>query len=158
MPEPFFNKLMVPLYQPSRTSKMTKSATITPSIIFALQTSTAVPMYRQLYDGVRKAILNGQLRPGIRLPSTRELASELGVSRNTVMNAFEQLLAEGYLEGQVGSGTYVSHSLPDEMLFIRAKKSSAPPVAKRGRTLSQFGVTLSHTPLGSPFHHRSHDR
>ncbi len=137
---------------------MPKSATVLPSLTFVLQAETAVPMYRQLYDWVRKAILTGQLRPGTRLPSTRELANELGVSRNTVMNAFEQLLAEGYLEGQVGSGTYVSHSLPDEMLFIRAKKPTAPAIAKRGRTLSQFGVTLSSTASPTPFHYRFPER
>src|SRR5215211_576852 len=137
---------------------MPKSATAMPSITFTLQSSKAVPMYRQLYDWVRKAILTGQLRPGTRLQSTRELATELGVSRNTVMNAFEQLLAEGYLEGQVGSGTFVSHSLPDEMLFVGAKKSGLPQVAKKGRTLSEFGVTLSNTSPTSPFHNRFPER
>jgi GntR family transcriptional regulator / MocR family aminotransferase len=137
---------------------MPKNATATVSLTFSLQASIPVPMYRQLYEGVRKAILTGQLRPGTRLQSTRELAIELGVSRNTVMNAFEQLLAEGYLEGQVGSGTFVSHSLPDEMLFVGAKKASTPLVTKKGRTLSQFGTTLSSTFNASPFHNRGPER
>jgi GntR family transcriptional regulator/MocR family aminotransferase len=137
---------------------MPKSATASPSITFSVQASIPVPMYRQLYNWVRKAILTGQLRPGTRLPSTRELAQELSVSRNTVMNAFEQLLAEGYLEGQVGSGTYVSHSLPDDMLFIRAKKPNVTPVAKRGRTLSHFGSTLAGTPRALPLHNRFPER
>ncbi|HWS55899.1 MAG TPA: winged helix-turn-helix domain-containing protein, partial [Pyrinomonadaceae bacterium] len=77
------------------------------------------PLYRQLYEALRRAILAGQLKPGARLPSTRELAEDLRVSRNTVMNAYEQLLAEGYVEGQTGSGTYVSRLLPEELLHAR---------------------------------------
>jgi GntR family transcriptional regulator/MocR family aminotransferase len=65
------------------------------------------PLYRQIYGRIRLMILNGQLRGGMRLPSTRELADSLRLSRSTVQNAFDQLLAEGYLEGRIGSGTYV---------------------------------------------------
>ncbi|HEX4441842.1 MAG TPA: PLP-dependent aminotransferase family protein [Thermoanaerobaculia bacterium] len=74
---------------------------------------SATPLYRQLYDGYRQAILDRRLRAGQRLPSTRSLAVELGVSRIPVLNAFEQLLAEGYFESRVGSGTFVAQSLPD---------------------------------------------
>ena len=63
---------------------------------------------RQLYDGLRGAILAGQFRAGTRLPSTRALAASLGVSRNTVHTAFEQLILEGLLEGKQGAGTYVA--------------------------------------------------
>ena len=72
-----------------------------------------VPLHRQLYQGLRERILDGRLRSGERLPSTRALAGELGVGRNTVLEAFEMLLAEGYLEARTGSGTYVTTSLPD---------------------------------------------
>ena len=64
-----------------------------------LERASSVPLYRQLYDALRDAILSGRLRPGSRLPSTRALADDLGASRNTVLAAFGQLLAEGYLEG-----------------------------------------------------------
>lgn len=64
----------------------------------------AARIYRALRDGVR----DGQLRPGDRLPSTRELARQLGVARNTVGTAFERLTAEGYVEGRVGAGTFVT--------------------------------------------------
>src|SRR4051812_48990135 len=74
------------------------------------------PMYQQVYEWFRTAILSRHLRPGQRLPSTRALASELRISRITVLNAFEQLQAEGYLETTLGSGTFVSSSIPDEML------------------------------------------
>lgn len=63
------------------------------------------PLYRQVYDSYRTAILEGRLSPGQRIPSTRALAQELGISRLPVLNAFEQLLHEGYLEGRAGSGT-----------------------------------------------------
>ena len=124
---------------------MSKHAIAVPYTALTLDAASSEPLYRQLYEALRGAILAGQLKPGTRLQSTRELATELGVSRNTVMNAFEQLLAEGYLEGQVGSGTYVSRALPDEMLFIRAAKSRAAQVARPGRALSERGTALART-------------
>lgn len=66
------------------------------------------PLFRQIYAGFRGAILNGQLRAGERLPSTRDLSEQLHVSRTVVVMAFDQLLAEGYVESRAGSGTYVS--------------------------------------------------
>jgi len=65
------------------------------------------PRYRQVYAALREAILRGDVRAGARLPSTRELSESLGLSRITVQLAFEQLIAEGYVEARVGSGTYV---------------------------------------------------
>ena len=79
------------------------------------------PLYRQLCAGVRAAILAGQLRAGTRLPATRDLASRLGVARLTVQTAFDQLVAEGYLEGRRGSGTYVAGTLPDALLEVRGR-------------------------------------
>ncbi len=75
-------------------------------------------LQRQIYDQLRGAILNGQFAAGARVPSSRDLASDLGVSRNTVACAFDQLLAEGYLEGRVGSGTYVASALPEDLLRV----------------------------------------
>jgi GntR family transcriptional regulator/MocR family aminotransferase len=66
------------------------------------------PLHRQAYRALRAAILSGQLRAGARLASTRALAAELGVSRNTVLQAYEQLVAEGYAATRTGSGTYVA--------------------------------------------------
>lgn len=63
---------------------------------------------RQLYRALRERILDGRLPAGARLPASRELAGLLGLSRNTVTRAFDQLYAEGYVEGRVGAGTYVS--------------------------------------------------
>ena len=78
--------------------------------------SSDMPIHRQIYDGLRRAILDGLLRPGQRVPSTRALAVELGVSRLPVLTAYDQLLHERYLDGRVGSGTFVSDALPDDLL------------------------------------------
>jgi len=85
-----------------------------------LDQNAAMPLYRQLYERLRSAILAGQLEAHTRLPSTRTLASELGVSRNTTALAYEMLLLEGYIESRVGAGTRVS-SLQAEQLFSPAK-------------------------------------
>ncbi|MFN8454981.1 MAG: winged helix-turn-helix domain-containing protein [Anaerolineae bacterium] len=74
------------------------------------------PLYQQLYAHLQTAILSRQLPGGLKLPSTRALADELGLSRNTILNAYEQLMAEGYLESVAGSGTFVSRVLPDLLL------------------------------------------
>jgi GntR family transcriptional regulator/MocR family aminotransferase len=81
--------------------------------IISLDRRLASPLHRQLYAGYRDAILEGRLRPGQRLPSTRSLARDLQVSRIPVVTAFEQLLAEGYIESRVGSGSFVSPALRD---------------------------------------------
>jgi GntR family transcriptional regulator/MocR family aminotransferase len=107
-----------------------------------LDTTSATPLFRQLYEGLRQSILDGRLAPGVRLPATRSLAEELGVSRNTVLNAYEQLLAEGYLEGKAGSGTYVPRTLPEEMLQVQATGKVRPTPAKR-RRLSRRGELLA---------------
>jgi GntR family transcriptional regulator/MocR family aminotransferase len=88
-----------------------------PSLVpyIAFDRSGRVPFYKQIYEGFRSAILEGRLRPGQRLPSTRALAGELKISRLPVLNAFEQLLHEGYLEGRLGSGTFVKAAIPDEI-------------------------------------------
>src|SRR5215467_8055304 len=116
-----------------------------------LRESSREPMHRQLYRELREAVLGGRLPPGSRLPSTRALATDLGVSRNTVMGAFDQLLAEGYLEGKVGSGTYVAEKLPEELLHAHAsagRNAARPTLA--GDVLSRRGAVLARTPLIPP--------
>ena len=71
--------------------------------------------YHWLYSALRDEILSGRLRRGARLPSTRDLARQYGLARGTIVNAFEQLKSEGYLEGSVGSGTYVSRVFPEKL-------------------------------------------
>ncbi len=81
-----------------------------------LDATLPVPLYRQLYERLRCAILTGQLERGARLPSTRTLACELGVARMTTALAYQQLVLEGYLESRVGQGTVVARSLPATLL------------------------------------------
>ena len=72
-------------------------------------------LQQQIYAGIRRAILDGVVAPGTRLPSSRALAADLGVSRTTAVLALEQLLAEGYLATRRGSGTFVAQDLPDDL-------------------------------------------
>jgi GntR family transcriptional regulator/MocR family aminotransferase len=98
------------------------------------------PVYRWLYAAVRGEILEGQLRPGTRLPATRDLAERYGLSRGTIVGAFEQLKSEGYVEGSVGSGTYVSKVLPDELLQVAHKAGAQPaPQRKQLKKISDYG-------------------
>jgi GntR family transcriptional regulator/MocR family aminotransferase len=97
----------------------------------AIDRSSSMPLHRQIYDGFRSAILEGRLRPGQRIPSTRVLAAEIRVSRFPVLNAYAQLLAEGYLESRVGAGTVVSSSLPEQLTSSRPASTKAIP-AKHG--------------------------
>lgn len=118
--------------------------------LFMLDPAAPAPLHRQLYDALRDAILGGQIAAGARLPSTRALAARLAVSRNTVLDAYAQLLAEGYVEGQVGSGTYVAHVLPDDLLQARPAQPPAAIPASPARTLSQRGARLAATPVTAP--------
>jgi GntR family transcriptional regulator/MocR family aminotransferase len=117
---------------------------------FVLDHVLSTPLYRQLYERVRGAILMGQLTAGTRLPSTRGLARELGVARNTVMLAYGQLLAEGYLESKVGYGTVVARTLPETLLHIPGADLHPPAPAQeqvRHVPLSQRGMALAHAPF-----------
>lgn len=85
----------------------------------ALNRQDAKPLYQQICDGYREAIVERRIRGGQRLPSTRALATQLEISRTPVLNAFDQLLAEGYFESRPGSGTFVSSTLPAEAVRLR---------------------------------------
>ena len=86
-------------------------------------------LQHQLYAQVRQAIMSGHLPASARLPSTRSLVEDLGVSRNTIVNAFDRLVAEGYLESRVGSGIYVA-VLPALTPSLAAKPPHPAAVAK----------------------------
>src|ERR1700691_6221820 len=110
------------------------SASFLPPI--ALDSRRKIPLYSQLYEWFRRAIVAGQLRPGQRVPSTRSLASELKVSRIPVSSAYEQLRAEGYLEAFVGAGTCVVRSIPaDALTPTLGKIRDAPRRAATSRAL-----------------------
>jgi GntR family transcriptional regulator/MocR family aminotransferase len=115
-----------------------------------LDPAAQAPLFRQVYEGLRRGILDGTLAAGVRVPATRSLAGELGVSRNTVLNAYEQLLAEGYLEGRLGSGTYVPAALPEEMIQVRQTAAPArprspqrPALSRRGELLARVAATVT---------------
>lgn len=88
-----------------------------------LDSHAALPLYQQIERQLRDAILEGLLRPGARLPSIRELAAQLRVARITVATAYEQLAAEGYVEGRVGAGTIVTRELPTWLLVQRQSRA-----------------------------------
>src|SRR5437868_5604243 len=124
------------------------SASFLPPI--ALARHTKIPKHRQVYEWFRRAIIDGQLRAGQRVPSTRALAAELKISRIPVLNAYEQLLAEGYFEGFVGAGTCIARSIPDEALRPVAGKVQNQPQEKRTpRRVSRRGTLLTDMPAPS---------
>src|SRR5215468_3074623 len=85
--------------------------------IIQIDRQSREPLHRQIYNAYRTAIVQHALRPKERVPSTRTLAEELGVSRIPVLNAYAQLLAEGYFEARVGAGTVVSSTLPEQSVL-----------------------------------------
>ena len=101
------------------------------------------PLHAQLYRALRAAILRGELGPGARLPSTRALAADEGLARNTVLRAYDQLLGEGYVVGRRGSATRVAAEIPDDVAEIarvaeRPRRRRRPAAAK----LSRWGARL----------------
>ncbi len=98
---------------------MSESQQKSPLLAVAIDKASTIALQIQIFDQIRDAILSGRLAPGTRLPASRTLATELKVSRNTVLAAFERLYAEGYTEGMIGSGTRVSKVLPEELLSAR---------------------------------------
>jgi GntR family transcriptional regulator/MocR family aminotransferase len=95
-------------------------------------------LQRQIYTSIQRAILNGVVAPGTRLPSSRVLADDLGVSRTTTLLAVQQLQAEGYLTGRRGSGTFVAAEIPDDLIRRRTVQSPRlkhPALSRRGAAL-----------------------
>jgi GntR family transcriptional regulator/MocR family aminotransferase len=99
--------------------------------------SPDAPVTQWLYGAIRAEILEGRLRPGARLPASRDLARQYGLSRGTIVSAFAQLESEGYIDGTVGSGTYVSETLPDDLL--QAGPPRAVQEGRPRRVLSMYG-------------------
>lgn len=107
--------------------------------------SDGMLLRNRLYLALRQSILDKRLPPGTQLPSTRSLAEELGIGRNTVVRAYEQLLVEGYLEGRAGSGTYVSEAV------LRPAKGPAPKrlIGTRREGLSRRGIDIANNATSS---------
>ncbi len=122
------------------------------SPVVDLDPAAAAPLYEQLYLELRRQILDGRLPKGARLSSTRQLAGHLAISRFTVVTALERLIAEGYLETRAGSGTFVTQTLPDDLV------AAAPPRRRVGAgagasvagVLSNRGARLSSVRITGP--------
>jgi GntR family transcriptional regulator / MocR family aminotransferase len=118
------------------------------SAVITLDRDSALPLYRQVESCLSSAILAGVLRPGTRLPSTRALAESLGVGRNTVVLAFDELLAQGFLDARVGSGTFVAETYPAgpkapsalRGSTLRGASRPGPVVSRRGGRIGGLGL------------------
>ena len=113
--------------------------------LIAIDRKSSKTLHRQIYDSYRTAIVDGVLRPGQRIPSTRELAASIDVSRFPVLNAYAQLLAEGYFESRVGAGTVVSASLPERFTSSQSRgerlaisRSGPRTIARRTSILTRY--------------------
>ncbi len=120
--------------------------------VVVLDSQSNVPLHRQLYEEIRRAILSGRLLRGKKVPSTRALAESLGISRATVTLAYEFLLSEGYLQSTTGSGTYVCRQLPEALMRTdvkdgkrRATLETEKP-KRSSRRLSKYGSYLKERP------------
>ena len=107
------------------------------SPVVAVDRSDVRPLHKQIYDAYRTAILKGNLGPGDRIPSSRELALELGVSRLPVLNAYAQLLAEDVLESRRGAGTFVSKALFARDPRHASRKTEQGRATPGSRTISR---------------------
>lgn len=124
--------------------------------------SSGVALHRQIYEAFRGAILSGRLRSGEKLPSTRALSKSLGIARATVTMSFDSLLSEGYIEAAVGAGTFVSRSLPEDLMRPAMEtgdsgslsdpvlKAATPKVKARSRGRKRKDGTESIVSTGEP--------
>jgi GntR family transcriptional regulator / MocR family aminotransferase len=104
------------------------------------------PLYRQVYDWFQQAIVEGRLRPGQRVPSTRLLASELKISRIPVLTAYEQLHAEGYLESFPGAGTCVASSIPQAGFALGPRAPSQAQARERPKLSRRLAGVMAAPP------------
>jgi GntR family transcriptional regulator / MocR family aminotransferase len=119
-------------------------------LLLRLDVEAEQPLNQQIYQGLRSAILNGRLHVGARLPSSRELAMDLAISRNTVLIAYERLTDEGYLQSRSGGGTRVSTELPDDVLQARLPLVRHSPKQGR-RRISDRALRIAEVPIRPRF-------
>jgi len=110
--------------------------------VLSVNRHAARPLHRQIYDAFRSIIVARTLSSGQPIPSSRALAAELGISRIPVLNAYAQLLAEGYFEARVGSGTFVSRSLPAQPATSNEPPSSPQKLGSPSRRLARSSLAL----------------
>lgn len=132
---------------------MRRTARKAPPLGLALDPTLPDPLHKQIGEQLRRAILEGRLTAGTRLPSSRLMANELNCARGTVLAAVDQLIAEGYLVARAGSGMSVPANLPDDMLITPSVAGPSSDGAKGPAVLSRRGqALLIHQPaLQAPF-------
>ncbi|MGQ0800698.1 MAG: MocR-like pyridoxine biosynthesis transcription factor PdxR [Pseudomarimonas sp.] len=129
----------------------------TPWLATLPQRQADEPLQRWIYRGLRGAIIDGRLGPGAAVPSSRGLAASLGVSRGTVVIAYQQLIAEGYLEARPGAGMRVSTQVPDTLLSPgRAARAEVVPPPSAPRPV--FSPFLGSLPTSAFAPHRCETR
>ncbi|MBR1225163.1 PLP-dependent aminotransferase family protein [Bradyrhizobium sp. AUGA SZCCT0176] len=108
--------------------------------------NTGVSLQAQLIEQIKASIMSGRFRPGERLPGTRALSEQIGISRNTVLLSYESLVAQGYVETREGAGTYVSQVSPEQHQFVGEAKvsgSAKRSVALRARVMTAHASARS---------------
>ncbi|MNF40425.1 HTH-type transcriptional regulatory protein GabR [compost metagenome] len=121
-----------------------------------LDRASSIPLYRQLYLQIRKQILSGRIQGGVRLPSTRTLSKELQLSRISILNAFDQLIAEGFLTSRTGAGTYVGHEWENRGIDDDEHKRQPPRLSDLSQSMLSLrsdhfrGVSYADWATGSP--------
>ena len=105
---------------------MAKSSPEISLTFIKLDANAAKPLYRQICQQIREAVLNGMLKHGDRMPATRMLAKDLQISRNSVVQAFEQLTLEGYLNSKTGAGTYICEQMTGAVVKTKRVKLVVP--------------------------------
>lgn len=111
------------------------SSALTP--VVTVDRDSSQPLHSQIYRSLRNSIATGVLRPGQRVPSSRAMSAELDVSRITILEAYAQLLAEGYFKSREGAGTFVSSSLPEYLTQVRRPMNGRTPRASGPRPIAR---------------------
>src|ERR1700730_540827 len=114
-------------------------------IALHLDPKSTVNLQMQIYEQLAAHIREGRLKPGGVLPSSRDLSAQLGVSRNTVSEAYEKLVADGYINAAPKRGTFVSKTVPED-----AMSTGARPFLERSDSMSSINQPLPYTGPGSP--------
>jgi GntR family transcriptional regulator / MocR family aminotransferase len=122
-----------------------RQAARAPGLFVELDPTLSIPLFRQLYAGIREAVLGGRLPAGARVPPSRALAAELGVSRNTITLAYDQLVAEGYLQGRPRSGMQVAATLRPQAAPTPVRPTGAP--GRPPPRISARGLAIASAPL-----------
>ncbi|MFU1915386.1 PLP-dependent aminotransferase family protein [Bordetella avium] len=129
-----------------------KELILSERLLLRLDRQGSTSLSRQICDTLRSLILAGELPAGTKLPATRVLANDTGLSRNTILHAYDQLLAEGYLVSAFGSGTFVSDTVPEPDEPLNGADADAPAtpflLSRRGSKLVQ-GASASDRQWGA---------